>query len=173
MYSGSIGEKQGLEAILHAAAQHRNDHSKFIICGSGPYTEQLQLMATEMQLGNVVFFPLQPLEKFNRFLNMADLHLIIQKANASDLVMPSKLTNILAVGGLALITANEGTALHALVEKYRMGILVNAEEPEALINGINNALSDAPEAIKSNALAYAQKHLSLDEVMKNYFMQSK
>ena len=52
--------------------------------------------------------PLQAYSEFNDFLNLADVHLVIQKASASDLVMPSKLTTILAVGGLAIITANPG-----------------------------------------------------------------
>ena len=75
---------------------------KFIICGSGPYKKELQKMADSLNLNNVNFFPTQPFEKFNQFLNLADLHLIIQKASASDLVMPSKLTTILAVGGISL-----------------------------------------------------------------------
>jgi len=33
----------------------------------------------------MLFFPLQPLEKFNAFLNMADAHLILQKADAGHL----------------------------------------------------------------------------------------
>jgi colanic acid biosynthesis glycosyl transferase WcaI len=50
--------------------------------------------------------PLQPLEMFNRFLNVADIHLVIEKISAGDLVMPSKLTKILAVGELSIVTAS-------------------------------------------------------------------
>ena len=43
LYSGAIGEKQGLEAILYAAETFKNnDAIKFIICGTGPYKAKLQ-----------------------------------------------------------------------------------------------------------------------------------
>jgi len=169
LYSGAIGEKQGLESILHAARklQHRKD-LKFLICGSGPYKAKLEEMAATMGLQQVIFFPLQPFEKFNRFLNMADVHLVIQKANASDLVMPSKLTTILAVGGVALITANPGTSLHDLVTRYNMGVLVNAEEQDALDEGICQAVDADASLLQENARAYAETYLSIGKIMSRF-----
>ncbi|HEY8959970.1 WcaI family glycosyltransferase [Chitinophaga sp.] len=169
LYSGAIGEKQGLEALLHAAAawQHREE-VKFLICGSGPYKAKLQQLAAQLQLKNTIFFPLQPLAEFNRFLNMADVHLVIQKSHASDLVMPSKLTTILAVGGIALITANEGTGLHDLISRYKMGILVNAEDQEALRAGIGKAVWEDTADIARNAREFAAGHLSISGVMTRF-----
>ncbi len=168
LYSGSIGEKQGLEAILTAAKEYQDGHVKFLICGSGPYKEKLHQMSDDMELNNVVFFPLQPLEKFNRFLNMADAHLIIQKANASDLVMPSKLTTILAVGGLAVITANPDSSLHDMISEYKIGILAEAETDDALIKAISVAIHDDNSRIRNNARRYAEEFLSIDNVMRRY-----
>lgn len=166
LYSGAIGEKQGLESILHAAQTLKADrHLKFLICGSGPYKERLVKQSEEMGLENVIFFPLQPIERFNHFLNMADVHLVIQKANASDLVMPSKLTTILAVGGLALITANSGTSLHDLVSAHNMGILVDAENQDALNEGILRSVNEDVRAIAGNGRAYAENYLSVSRIM--------
>lgn len=169
LYSGAIGEKQGLEAILHAAKEFQQQPEvKFIICGSGPYKEKLQNMAQEMKLANVNFLPLQPFEKFNQFLNLADIHLVIQKATASDLVMPSKLTTILSVGGLALITANPGSGLHTLVQKYNMGLLVDAENQQALNEGLRKALAQNTVIQRQNARAYAERYLSIDKIMESF-----
>lgn len=166
LYSGAIGEKQGLESILQAAQTLKADrHLKFLICGSGPYKERLVAQAQEMGLENVIFFPLQPFERFNHFLNMADVHLVIQKANASDLVMPSKLTTILAVGGLALITANSGTSLHDLVSTHNMGILVDAENQQALNEGILRSVTEDVKVIAGNGRAYAENYLSVGRIM--------
>jgi colanic acid biosynthesis glycosyl transferase WcaI len=166
LYSGAIGEKQGLEAILHAAV--KSPDLKFLICGSGPYKEKLQGLAEEMQLKNVIFFPLQPFEKFNHFLNMADVHLVIQKGNASDLVMPSKLTTILAVGGLALVTANSGTSLHKLVSSYNMGVVVDAEDQEALNEGIRRSVSNGAAEMAKNGRMYAETYLSVGKIMARF-----
>ncbi|GAA4817011.1 WcaI family glycosyltransferase [Litoribaculum gwangyangense] len=170
LYSGAIGEKQGLEAIIYAAETFKDRAEvKFVICGTGPYKKKLEALAKTLNLENVLFFPLQPMEKFNEFLNMADMHLVIQKAKASDLVMPSKLTTILSVGGLVLITANEDSGIYAVTKKYHMGFLVDAENQSALNKGIEEALT-SPERLKimKNARRYAENYLDIDNVMKTF-----
>jgi len=169
LYSGSVGEKQGLESILHAANELRQlEKLKFIICGSGPYKNVLQMLAKSLNLENVNFLPIQPFEKFNQFLNLADVHLIIQKSSASDLVMPSKLTTILAVGGLALITANEGSGLYFLVKEHNIGLLIEAENQTALNEGILRAVNEDFSRINKNACQYAENYLSIDNIMHNF-----
>jgi len=176
LYSGSIGEKQGLESILQVASQIKFlPDVKFIICGSGPYKKKLQQMAIEMQLQNVTFFPIQPHGKFNRFLNLADVHLVIQKAGATDLVMPSKLTTILSVGGLALVTADPGSGLHSLISDYNIGVLTAAEDAEALKDCILRLVRYDFSYINKNARQYAETFLSLDKIMFSFeeFIQNR
>jgi colanic acid biosynthesis glycosyl transferase WcaI len=166
LYSGAIGEKQGIESILQAAKEFiSNIKVKFLICGTGPYKEKLQELAQNLHLHNILFFPLQPKEMFNSFLNIADVHLVIQKSNTSDLVMPSKLSTILAVGGLALITADKGSGLYNLVKKYDMGLLIETENQQALSAGIRNAITENYSHIKRNARLYAEKYISFNKVM--------
>lgn len=171
LYSGGIGQKQGLESIIEAAIHFRTvPKAKFVICGSGPYKVVLQRKVAENNLENVLFFPLQPLEKFNAFLNMADIHLVIQKANASDLMLPSKLTTILAVGGVPLITANQGSGLHSLVTAHRVGILVEAENQEALNAALETILHKDinVDTIRTNSRLYAEIYLDIGEIMKRF-----
>jgi len=170
LYSGAIGEKQGLDAILTSAKNLiAHQDLQFIICGTGPYKEVLKEKAKSMNLNNVHFMPLQPKDKFNIFLNIADIHLVIQKEKASDLVMPSKLTTILSVGGLALITANPKSTLHRVVSKHNMGILVAPENQEALDTGILIGLGELDnQDIKNAARAYAEQYLAIDTIMDNF-----
>ena len=175
LYSGAIGEKQGLEAILHTAkALENHTHLKFAICGTGPYKKILRSMAEDMNLHNVHFLPLQPKEDFNTFLNMANLHLVIQKEKASDLVMPSKLTTILAVGGLALITANEQSSLHKVVSRHKMGLLIKAEDQQELNDGVLSAFKSTDnQPVKLAARTYAEEYLAIDKVMHSFNEQLK
>ncbi|MEO9894553.1 WcaI family glycosyltransferase [Aurantibacter sp.] len=170
LYSGAIGEKQGLIAILKTAKKFETQPNiKFAICGTGPYKKELQRQAKEMNLKNLGFFPLQPLEKFNTFLNMATVHLVMQKTKASDLVLPSKLTSILAVGGLSLITADKGSNLYHLVDKYKMGILVPTENQQALDEGLEKALNEENgKLLKHNARIYSEKNLNIDNIMQTF-----
>ena len=167
LYSGAIGEKQGLENILHTAELLINESGiKFIICGSGPYKEKLIDLANSKKLHNVKFLPVQDKEIFNEFLNMADLHLILQKAMAGDLVMPSKLTTILAVAGVSLVTSSPGTSLYNLVKKYDVGYVIEPENDELIAHTIQTIrLIDDLEQKRSNARNYALKYLNIDNIM--------
>lgn len=172
LYSGAIGEKQGLEAILKAAKiLHHQQNIKFVICGSGPYKEKLQELKESEKLGNIIFLPLQPFAKLNAFLNMADIHLVLQKANAADLVMPSKLTAILSVGGVSIITANAGSSLFDVVSLNKMGILIEPDNPGVLTGAIEEALNNNGDEIKKNARLYAEQYLAIDEIFKKYITE--
>lgn len=171
LYSGAIGQKQGLEVIIDAAKHYKNQADvKFVICGSGPYKAHLQNWAEKENLSNIVFLPLQPIEKFNAFLNIAEVHLVIQKADASDLMLPSKLTTILSVGGLALITANKGSGLYQLVETHGVGRVVEAEKLNALIDGISECLTpqSGNDDIRLKSRQYAEQHLDIDAILKRF-----
>lgn len=172
LYSGAIGEKQGLESILYAArALKQNTELKFVICGSGPYKEKLETLCRELSLSNVVFLPLQPFEKLNRFLNMADVHLVLQKADAADLVMPSKLTTILAIGGSVVVTAKEDTSLYDVVRSNNMGIVIEPENQTALNEAILYTLVGQDEERKSNARNYAQQFIAIDGIFTHFLSE--
>jgi colanic acid biosynthesis glycosyl transferase WcaI len=115
LYSGNIANKQGIEIVLDAAKilQHRNDLT-FVVCGQGPNRSKIELMARG--LSNIRFFDLQPPECLNDLLGLATVHLVPQKGDAADLVLPSKLTNMLASGRPVVATAAAGTGLAREVE---------------------------------------------------------
>lgn len=165
LYSGAIGEKQGLEMLLDVAEMVKREDVKFVICGSGPYKETLIKIASQKKLNNVCFLPVQSKEDFNEFLNIADVHLVLQKSGANDLVMPSKLTTILSVGGLALITAPAGSSLFNLVAKHKVGIVIDPENKTALLSGILCAVANNHSEIELNARAFAEKYLAIDNII--------
>ncbi|MFD0791997.1 WcaI family glycosyltransferase [Mucilaginibacter litoreus] len=168
LYSGSIGEKQGLEALIDIAINLKaHPFIKFVICGTGPYKDRLMEMAQEKGLKNFFFLPLQQLDVFNRFLNMADVHLVIQKKKACDLMMPSKLTNILAVGGLALVTADPGCNLYEMISEYNMGVLIPAEDNHALEKAILNCCLQNFSIQRSNGRNYVEKHLDQTNILES------
>ena len=118
LYSGNIGEKQGLESVIEAAQQLNEHPWMFVIVGQGGGKARLEKMVSERGLSNVKFFPLQSYEALPALLKIGRLHLVVQKRGAADAVLPSKLTNILAVGGNAVITAEAETELGQLCDSY-------------------------------------------------------
>ncbi|MGF7081460.1 WcaI family glycosyltransferase [Mucilaginibacter sp. UYCu711] len=169
LYSGSIGGKQGLENIIYAAELLKEQaHIKFVICGTGPYKKKLEEIVLEKKLDNISFVPLVGKANFNDFLNLADLHLIVQKAYIGDLVMPSKLQTILAVGGVSLITAEKDTSLYALVEKFKVGFIVDPDDHVKLAEKIIQASYDDTKGKRANAREYALLYLNIDTVMNRF-----
>lgn len=166
LYSGSIGEKQGLDSLIRIAAELQSDKLlKFIICGTGPFKVKLQQMTAQMNLQNVFFLPLQANDVFNEFMNIADLHLVLQKGDASDLVMPSKLTTILSVGGLALVTARQNTTLFDVITDNKMGEVIIPEDDSLLKQAIIRCSSGDFSRERLNARTYAEKYLNKESTL--------
>ncbi len=167
LYSGSIGEKQGLDALVDIAVRCLDKPGiKFIICGTGPYRQKLEDFAGERGAVNLSFLPLQDMEVFNRFLNFADVHLVLQKSGASDLVMPSKLTTILSAGGLVIATATEGSSLHEDITGHAMGIVIPPEDNEELLKAILTACGGEYANERKNARTYAETFLNKETILK-------
>lgn len=167
LYSGNIGEKQGLESVIDAAQQLRNHPWMFVIVGQGGGKARLEKMVSERGLNNVKFFPLQSYEALPALLKMGDCHLVVQKRGAADAVLPSKLTNILAVGGNAVITAEPETELGQLCDSYPgIAVCVEPESVTALVAGIEQALAMPKE--NTVARDYAERTLEKENVLSQF-----
>lgn len=141
LYSGNMGEKQGLEILVEVARRLESRTGlRFVLCGDGAARKRLEAMSEGVK--NIEFKPLQPLEKLNDLLNLADIHVLPQRRDAADLVLPSKLTNMLASGRPVVATACGATQVAELVNEC--GIVVQPEDTVALADAIVQ-LSDSEE----------------------------
>lgn len=171
LYSGNIGEKQGLELILEAAKAHaQRAELVFLIVGEGTGKARLLEGVERDGLRNVLFAPLQAYADLPALLASADAHLVIQKRGVADAVLPSKLTNILAVGGNAIITADPGTTLGRLCEEHQgIAVLIEPESVAALNAGIERVL--ALPARNEVALNYAKEFLDKERILQRFLAQ--
>lgn len=125
-------------------------------------------LAQQKGLSNVVFAPLQPYEDLPILLASADCHLVIQKRGAADAVLPSKLTNILAVGGNAVITADPETSLGLLCAEFPgIAVRVEPESVDALVEGIEASIAVLGK--NSVASGYASEYLDKDRGFGAFF----
>ncbi len=164
LYSGNIARKQGIEILVEAARKlaHRTDIA-FVICGEGPNRAALEAQAAG--LTNIQLHDLQPAERMGAMLAMADLHLLPQIAGAADLVLPSKLTNMLASGRPVVATTEPGTGLYAEVDGCGA---VSAPGDAAALAASIVALADDPEArarMGAEARRRAEERWSKDAII--------
>lgn len=167
LYAGNIGEKQGLDIIIDAAKVMQQRDMVFLIVGEGAGKSRLQAQVRKAGLSNIVFAPLQPYEDLPKLLASASCHLVIERRGAADAVLPSKLTNILAVSGNAVITADADTSLGRLcIEHPGISVCVEPESSTALVAGIERALSmPFPNRIAGD---YARKYLAKDPILSEF-----
>jgi len=111
---------------------------------------------------------LQPYEKLSALLASADIHLVLQKKSASDLVMPSKLTGILAAGGCAIVSAVPGTSLYETVHEHQIGLLIEPESTDALVKGLLLALDSDLTPFRQRARQYAERFLSKASLLRDF-----
>jgi len=168
LYAGNLGEKQGLEVILEAAALTRGKPSiRYLVAGEGAARDRIKLRAQDLGLDNLTFLPLQSNSRLPLLLAAADLHLVVQRQKAADLVMPSKLTNIMAAGRPFIATAGEGTELARVTTESRAGLLVPPEDGRALAQAVL-ALAQDPGARKEmgiRARRYAEAFWDRERIL--------
>ena len=117
---------------------------------------------------NVHFLPLQPLDRLNDLLNLADIHLLPQRADAADLVMPSKLTGMLASGRPVVASAAAETQLSQVVDGR--GIVVPPGDASAFAWAIDQ-MANHPglrEKLGRNARAYAVSEMERNVVLRRF-----
>ena len=168
LFSGTLGAKQGLLAIPEVAKLlgARTD-LVFVICGEGVMKAALETAATD--LPNVRILPLQPAGRVGELLAMADIHLLPQSPDAADLVLPSKLSGMLASGRPVIGTCRAGTELSEIIAQC--GIVVEPENVAELAGAILSLADDAAlrRAFGIKARAFAESHFERDAVLSAAF----
>jgi colanic acid biosynthesis glycosyl transferase WcaI len=93
-----------------------------------------RLVRDSRDLDNVRFLNLQTPDRISSLLRAADIHLLPQRAEASDCVLPSKLGGILASGRPVIAMASQDSQLADEVQGS--GMVVPPGDVRALVNAI-------------------------------------
>ena len=140
LYSGNMGEKQGVETLADVARALAGTRVHLLLAGAG--AAAARLAAATAGMPQVHWLAIQPVERLNDLLNAADIHLLPQRADAADLVMPSKLAFMLASGKPVIAGAAAGTALARAIEGC--GITVAPGDAAAMAGAIGELARDEP-----------------------------
>ena len=169
LHGGNMGQKQGLDNLLDAAALTNGD-VRIALVGDGNDRARLEREANERGLTNVDFIGMQMPGKWEAMLAAADLLIVNQRASLTDMSLPSKLTSYFAAGRPVVTAASKESETADEMDAADAGILVPPDDPAAMRDAIQ-ALKDDPERAArcaASAKAYAESTLSSAAALAEY-----
>ncbi|HVO33309.1 MAG TPA: WcaI family glycosyltransferase [Elusimicrobiota bacterium] len=167
LYAGSMGQKQGLEILAQAAKLLSPQWKvRIVACGEGSTRELL--IRQSAGIPNLQFIPLQPAERLNELLNMADIHLLIQRDQGLEAFMPSKLGGMLASGKPVVATTLPLSQTGSIVQEC--GIVVPPGNAAALADAITQLAGDPARRTRlgDSARRYATAHLKKESILSKF-----
>lgn len=163
LYAGNFGEKQGVATLVELA--HRlagRSEIRMVLCGDGAARATVELRLA--RLPHAILLPVQPCERLNDLLNLADIHLLPLRASAGDVCFPSKLGGMLASGRPVVALTGPGELAEIL---HGRGIVVDADDARAALHAVLRLAGDPDLRARLGAAgrAFAEQHLDREPVL--------
>jgi len=160
IYFGAMGLANGLEYVIEAArilAQRRKDHVVLVLVGDGGKRPELEKMAREYKLTNVIFNAPVPKVELAQLVAGCDVCLTIFRAAKESSWSPNKMFDALAAGKPVLI--NVPGWLGETIENNKCGRCLDPYHPDALVDALEE-LAANPQLCRQmgkNARALAER----------------
>jgi glycosyltransferase involved in cell wall biosynthesis len=141
-YAGTLGASYDIKTMLYASDElKRRGYTaiKTLIIGGGPYQEQFEELAHTLD-GNTTFVGYLDYPQMAAYLACSDVlvNSLVRKA-------PQSIVNKIAdytAAGKPLINTGESLELKTLIEREDIGINVQAENTEVLVDAIESLFND-------------------------------
>jgi glycosyltransferase involved in cell wall biosynthesis len=164
IYFGAMGMANGLEYVIEAArilTGRRKENIVLVLHGDGGKRAELQKMARQYELTNVIFSDLVPDKaEVARIVAGCQACMVIYRAAKEQTWSPNKMFDALAAGKPVLI--NVPGWLGEMIEKNNCGRCIDSRNPQALADALEE-LAANPELCRQmgkNARALAECEFS-------------
>lgn len=162
-FGGVIGPSQGLDLIVDAAAEIRNEKTIAILfAGDGTEKERLVARAKESGLKNVIFHPFVSKEEYGKLLKEVDCGLVCLTSKNKTPVVPGKILGYMAAGIPVLAFLNRESDGHAIISDAACGYSDISDDPRRAAQLILKMYKER-EGMKEmgmNGYRYAVQHFS-------------
>lgn len=166
LYSGSIGDKQDWEAFVQFCEDISKSKFEIIIVGDGSKKEWLCNKIEALE--NVKYYPPVPFEELSDLLCSADVHVLFQKPEIIDIVMPSKVLGMMASAKPSLIIGNKKSEIKSIFETSGAGLFYS-EYSRAVVNSLEDLTSDKEKLHRQGEKArnYVIENFSKEKILSN------
>ena len=169
LYSGNIGAKQDWEFFLKVVEHFReNGAIEFIVVGAGAKKEWLEASTSHLPL--VVHHMPVAYEVLPDLLCSADAHILFQKNDVVDTVMPSKLLGMMASAKPSIVTGSLLSEAAGVFETSGGGYFFDSTDFDAVVKTIGT-LMQSPEGSRHMgecARAYVIENFASEAVLERF-----
>jgi len=164
LYSGSIGDKQDWEAFIQFCNDIDANKYDVIVVGDGSKKEWIcnQIGAFD----NVEYYPPVPFEELSDLLCSTDVHILFQKPEVIDTVMPSKVLGMMASAKPSIIIGSNKSEVKSIFEASGAGLYFS-EYSTAIVDGLENLTTDKHklQLQGEKARSYVVENFSKDKIL--------
>lgn len=171
MYAGNLGNKQGLETLLDAAALLRErSEISFVISGDGTVRKGLEEKAYRLNITNVRFLGVLSASAIRAALRAADIFIITQKKDVVEFCLPSKLLSYSAAARPIIASINPESGAALFINESNSGLVTPPEDPEALAAAILHLASEKDLRLRlgMNAREYVANNFSKEKILPKF-----
>jgi colanic acid biosynthesis glycosyl transferase WcaI len=166
LYSGNMGAKQDWDIFIQTV-KSLNDNPKihFVVVGDGAMRDTV-INATK-DLNNISFYPPVAFNVLGDLLCSADLHILCQKTDVVDTVMPSKILGMFASQKPSLVTGNEKSEVATLFHKANAGYFIADNNVDTITKSIIECSENKEKAEQfgHNARTYILDNFSREAIL--------
>lgn len=141
LYSGNVGDKQDWDLFTEVITALDFNTYEVIVVGAGA---KMDALIEKHKESGVQFYSPVPYKDLSSLLASTDVHILFQKAEVVDTVMPSKILGMMASARPSIITGHPA-AEPAKILKESKGGFYNATIDSSLIIDQLNELRTTPE----------------------------
>ena len=172
LYSGNIGQKQNWDIYVSLCKKLSiYNEVEMVLVGEGGYkSELLSILKKEKLIGFVKYYEPIPYEDLSDLLCSADVHVLFQKSDVSDAVMPSKILGMMSSSKPSIITGdlNSEVARHFSLSQ-NWGFYTNDNEDLILDNIIKLKEDKNLQAdLGKKARNYIVENFSKDMILNSF-----
>jgi colanic acid biosynthesis glycosyl transferase WcaI len=169
LYSGNIGEKQDWDLFLELVQMLKNVLDvAIVVVGDGGKREWLAQQLVGMH--HVSLHTPEPYSELSDLLCSADLHILFQKNDVIDTVMPSKILAMMASERPSLIMGNLKSEVSTIINKSNAGKYLDSNKLSDALSFVNSLKSNNVLCNKfgADARIFASINYSKNEILNQF-----
>lgn len=169
LYSGNIGKKQDWNSFIETVKQlqtHENIH--FVVVGDGA-TKDILVDATK-DLKNMTLYQPVAFDDLGDLLCSPDMHILCQKTDVIDTVMPSKILGMFASAKPSVVTGNKKSEIATLFDHVNAGYFIDNNNVSDIVKAIIDCAENKEKsvALGKNAREYILSHFSKSAILQKF-----